>query len=395
MRIAYFDCFSGASGDMILGALLDAGWSVDELRSGIGALGLGGVEISAEKVNKQGFSATQVRVHYPEEKGHRHLKDVRAILHAGGLPSAVAERSDEVFTRLAEAEAQVHGTSVERVHFHEVGAVDAIVDIVGACLGLAGLGVDRVMCSAIPTGSGTVTCEHGVMPIPAPATLALLAGVPLAECDEIGELTTPTGAAILTTVAKEFGPLPAMRVETFGYGAGQRDGKRRPNVHRLIVGEGVEPGDTDEVVTIQANLDDATGEVIGQATERLFEAGAVEVFTTAVGMKKGRPGVMITVLVDPAGAERIEETLFAETPTFGVRRWSVRRSKLDRRWERVETAWGEVRIKMGHRGGRCISATPEFADCQRVAMDHGVSVREVLARAGELAAGFVQSSSGG
>ena len=240
-----------------------------------------------------------------------------------------------------------------------------------------------------------MTCEHGVMPIPAPATLALLAGVPLAECDEIGELTTPTGAAILTTVAKEFGPLPAMRVERFGYGAGQRDGKRRPNVHRLIVGEAVEPGDTDEVVTLQANLDDATGEVIGQATERLFEAGALEVFTTAVGMKKGRPGVMITVLVDPAGAERIEETLFAETPTFGVRRWSVRRSKLDRRWERVETAWGEVRIKMGHRGGRCISATPEFADCQRVAMDHGVSVREVLARAGELAAGFVQSSSGG
>ncbi len=395
MRIAYFDCFSGASGDMILGALLDAGWSVDELRSGIGALGLSGVEISAEKVSKQGFSATQVRVQYPEEKSHRHLKDVRAILHGGGLPSAVAERADEIFTRLAEAEAQVHGTSVERVHFHEVGAVDAIVDIAGACLGLAALGVDRVMCSAIPTGSGTVKCEHGVMPIPAPATLALLVGVPLADCDEVGELTTPTGAAILTTVAEAFGPLPAMRVERFGYGAGQRDGKRRPNVHRLIVGETVEPGDADEVVTLQANLDDATGEVIGHATERLFEAGAVEVFTTPIGMKKGRPGVMITVLVDPAGAERIEETLFAETPTFGVRRWSVRRSKLDRRWERVKTQWGEVRIKMGHRGGRCISATPEFGDCQRLAIEAGVSVREVLARASELASGFVQSPPGG
>jgi uncharacterized protein (DUF111 family) len=225
--------------------------------------------------------------------------------------------------------------------------------------------------------------------------LALLAGVPLADCDEVGELTTPTGAAILTTVAEEFGPLPAMRVERFGYGAGQRDGKRRPNVHRLIVGEAVEPGDADEVVTLQANLDDATGEVIGHATERLFEAGAMEVFTTPIGMKKGRPGVMITVLVDPAGADGIEEMLFAETPTFGVRRWSVRRSKLDRRWERVKTQWGEVRIKMGDRGGRCISATPEFGDCQRLAIEAGVSVREVLARASELASGFVQSRPGG
>lgn len=392
MRIAYFDCFSGASGDMILSALLDAGWPADELRRGIRSLGLGKVTISAEKVCKQGFAATSFRVNAPRERSHRHLQDVRKIIREASLPPAVADRADRIFTRLAEAEARVHGTTIERVHFHEVGAVDAIVDIVGASLGIEALGVDRVVCSAIPTGSGTVRCEHGIMPVPAPGTLALLERVPLAECDERGELITPTGAAVLTTLAEEFGPLPAMTVEKVGYGAGKRDGEHRPNLLRLIVGRTDDSGQVDEVVTLQANLDDATGQLVGHVTERLFQAGALEVFTTPVGMKKGRPGTMITVLATPSQVEVLEETLFAETPTFGVRQWRVRRSKLDREWREVATPWGSVRIKLGLRAGRCISATPEYADCAKLAEEHGLPLRVVLAQANESASGFLASS---
>ena len=389
MRIAYFDCFCGASGDMILGAMLDAGLSLDRLRRELGGLGLSGVDLAARKVTKQGFAATRFEVRWDrQEQGPRHLADIRRIIAAGPLSDRVKDRAQRIFVRLAEAEARAHGTGLEQVHFHEVGAADAIIDVVGACLGLEALQVDRVVCSPIPPGSGTVRCDHGLLPVPAPGTVALLQGVPLAECDEPGELTTPTGAAILTTLADSFGPLPALRVEAVGYGAGRREGQTRPNLHRLILGRAASPGEVDEVVTLQANLDDATGQVVGYVAERLLQAGALDVFTTPIGMKKGRPAVLVTVLAEPQQADQLEELLFTETTTFGVRRWPTRRSKLQRAWKEVSTDWGPVRIKLGLRAGRCISATPEYEDCLRLATAQGVPLREVIQQAGQAARTF-------
>ena len=371
---------------MILAAMLDAGLPLDRLRSELGNLGLSGVDIAAQKVTKQGFAATQFEVRCEQnQQGPRHLADIRKIISDSPLSGRVKDRAGRIFTRLAEAEARAHGTGFEQVHFHEVGAADAIMDIVGACIGLEALQVDRAICSPIPPGSGTVRCEHGVMPVPAPGTMALLAGVPLAECDEPGELTTPTGAAILTSLAESYGPLPAMRVEAVGYGAGAREGQTRPNLHRLILGLAESLGEADEVVMLQANLDDATGQVVGYVTDKLLEAGALDVFTTPIGMKKGRPAVLITVLAEPQGADPLEELLFVETTTFGVRRWNTHRSKLQRAFEEVSTSWGPVRIKLGLRAGRCLSATPEYEDCLKLATERGVPLREVIQQAAQAA----------
>jgi uncharacterized protein (TIGR00299 family) protein len=386
MRIAYFDCFCGAAGDMILAAMLDAGLPVESLRTLPNRLGLSGVQVAAEKITKQGFSATQFTVHCDAaSQPARHLADIRGLIADAPLSDRVKDSALRIFGRLAEAEARVHGTGVEQVHFHEVGAADAIVDIVGACVGLETLAIDRVICSPIPPGSGVVESAHGILPVPAPATVALLEGVPLAPCDEPGEVITPTGAAILTTLADAYGPLPPMRVEAAGYGAGLREGRTRPNLHRLILGTAESPGSVDEVVQLQANLDDVTGQVVAHATERLLEAGALDVFTSPIGMKKGRPATMITVLAPPEQADALEEILFAETTTFGVRRWTARRAKLERCWQEISTPWGPVRIKLGFRSGRCITATPEYDDCHELAADRNVPLRVVLERAREAA----------
>ncbi len=383
MTLAWFDCFSGASGDMILGALLDAGLSLDRLRDALAALRLSGYSLSAAKVSKQGLAATKFDVILAPDapRPHRHLRHIREIIETAALPERVRDRAVRVFTRLAEAEALVHGTTVEKVHFHEVGAIDAIVDVVGACAALDALGVDRIVCSPIPVGSGAVRCEHGEMPIPAPATAILLRGVPLAACDEVGELTTPTGAAILTTLAESFGPLPAVTIRAVGLGAGTRDGQHRPNVLRVLLGDAAPRGGddgVDDVTVLETNLDDATGQVIGHLCERLLAAGALDVFTTAIGMKKGRPGTMITILARPADADALETLLFAESPTFGVRRSTARRTTLVRVHETVQTPWGPVRIKLGSRKGRCLSRTPEYEDCRRIAAQHGLPLRDVI-----------------
>ena len=282
MRIGYFDCFCGAAGDMILGALVDAGCPLPALQETVAALKLPGVSLSAEKVDQKGIAATRVTVAVGPEprKKHRHLPEIVSIIDRAGLKPRVADGAKTIFGRLAEAEATVHNTAVEKVHFHEVGAADAIVDIVCACAGLALLEIERVICSPIPTGRGTVTCEHGVMPIPAPATTLLLKGVPLADCDEPGELTTPTGAAILTTLANRFGPLPPMCIEAAGYGAGTRTGRTRANFLRLIIGDAdaQESRETDAVCLLEAQVDDATGQVVAYACERLLEGGALDVF---------------------------------------------------------------------------------------------------------------------
>ncbi len=380
MTIAYFDCFSGASGDMILGALIDAGAALPMLQEHLATLPVQGGSLSAKRVDKNGISATQVSVagDPDEHPPHRHLSDIRGIIESASIPSRVAHRAITIFQRLAAAEAQVHGCPVEKVHFHEVGALDAIVDIVGAMLGLDALGVERVVCSPIPTGTGTVTCAHGVLPVPAPATLNLLVGVPLAPTDVQAELTTPTGAAILTTVADTFGPMPAMTVRRVGYGAGRRDLPGRPNVLRLVLGDAAATGDADEIVVCEANLDDCSPEVVGYCLERLLEAGALDAYCVPIYMKKSRPAVVLTVLAAAAKVPELEGIIFAETPTFGIRRHSAQRSKLTREVERVETRFGPIGVKIGRRGQEGSTVAPEYEDCRQAARRHGVPLATVM-----------------
>ncbi len=399
MNIAYFDCFSGAGGDMIVAALIDAGADVDALRKGLASLSVGGYTLSIEKISKQGFAATRLEVKpaEEEEQPHRHLKDILRILDSSGLSAAVSERAASIFTRLAEAEARVHGTGVEEVHFHEVGAVDAIVDVVGAVLAIDLLGIERVVCSPIPTGSGTVTCDHGVMPVPAPATAELLTGVPLAACDEVGELITPTAAAVLTTLADRFGPRPAMTVRSIGCGAGRREGAKLPNLLRVLVGEGevgwapptIVPGaerwamptlGVEEIAVLETNLDDATPEIIGHCMERLLKEGALDVYALPIHMKKSRTGVVLTVLCTIPQVPTMERVLFTETTTFGIRRRRVERVKMERRHETVNTPFGEVRMKIG-KWEDIVTASPEYEDCKAAAETHGVALREVLSAA--------------
>ncbi len=383
MRTAYFDCFSGASGDMILASFLGAGLEIETLRQDLAALGVEGFTVDAQSVRKQGFAATQfeVRVDPATEKPHRHLKHIRQIIEDSRLPEAVRQRSMAIFNRLAEAEAAVHGTTVEKVHFHEVGAIDAIVDIVGACIALDRLGIERVYCSPIPTGSGTVQCDHGLMPVPTPATAVLLTGVPIAACEEVGELITPTGAAILTTIAESYGAMPPMRLERVGVGAGRREGKTRANILRLLVGESTDSfndEESDEIIVLEANLDDVSGEVIGYVYDRLFEAGALDVYTTPISMKKNRPATQLTVLAPPALRESIEEILFTETSTFGVRGYTAGRRKLSRTIETVQTEVGPIRIKVGRRGGKLLKGSPEFEDCRAAAQRSGRPLAEIM-----------------
>jgi uncharacterized protein (TIGR00299 family) protein len=380
MRVAHFDCFSGISGDMTLGALIDAGADAEAIRGAIQSLGLP-ITLEIEKIRKSGFAATEVRVEAPEEHIHRHLPDVEEILGRGRLTDRQRDLALRIFRRLAEAEASVHGMPLEKVHFHEVGALDSIADIVGAAVGLDLLGVERFTSRPVPTGHGMVQCAHGLMPIPAPGTAELLKGVPLAASDIKAELTTPTGAAILTTVVNEWLEEPAMTVERIGCGAGRRELVEQPNLLRLFVGQAAEANteETDHVWILETNLDDVPAEVIGYCFELLFAAGALDVFSTPIQMKKNRPGVLLSVLASEAALPALETILFRETATFGVRRYPARRSKLRRETATVETPWGPVRGKRGWRESGLEVFTPEYEDCARVARSHGVPLREVFA----------------
>lgn len=368
---------------MILAALIDAGLSVDDLREAMRQLPIDGYEISVERITKQGFAASRFEVALTgtEKQPHRHLADVRKIIQAGSLPDRTCANAVAVFERLAEAEATAHGTSIDKVHFHEVGAVDAIIDIVGACWGLERLGVERMVCSPIPVGSGTVECAHGVMPVPAPATALLLKGVPIAETTETGELTTPTGAAVLTTLADSFGPLPGMSIDRIGIGAGVRDGAKIPNILRVILGEAGGVGVGDQIAVLEANVDDATPETIGHTLERLFDAGALDAFCVPIQMKKSRPAVLLTVLTEPARVDSLEAIIFEETTTFGIRRHDATRTKLERRTETVETRYGSIRLKIGSYRGREVTVAPEYEDCRKAAGQHKVALRVVVSEA--------------
>lgn len=379
MSIAYFDCFNGAGGDMIVASLVDAGADMQRLRAALESLPLDGYSLSIQRVTKQGFAATRFDVNLDErvKQPARGLQEILRILEASALSSPARANAARIFRRLAEAEAKVHGSSIERIHFHEVGAVDAILDVVGAVLALELLGIDRVVCSPLPVGSGTVVCEHGVLPVPAPATAELLAGFPLAPSKERGELTTPTAAAVLTTLASRFSGVPAMTIDSVGYGAGSRDGPKVPNLLRVLVGQTARDGDTDEVTVLETNLDDASPQVVAHCMERLFDAGALDVYTVPIQMKKSRPGVLLAVLCDPGDVPVMERILFAETSTLGVRRSSMIRSKMRRRHETVDTPFGAIRMKIGERHG-AVTATPEFEDCKMAALKHGAALREVI-----------------
>jgi uncharacterized protein (TIGR00299 family) protein len=376
VRIAYFDCFSGIAGDMTLAALVDAGVDPRAIQSAVNSLGLP-CELTFETVKRGGFRANYARVNTPPEHAHRHLHHIEAMIDRSTLSPRQNELAKRIFRKLGEAEAASHGVDIQKVHFHEVGAVDSIVDIVGSAVGLDLLGVDRIEASAIPPGRGSVRAAHGRMSLPAPATATLLKGIPLAESIVEFELTTPTGAAIIATVAEAFGPLPAMTVEAIGLGAGTKEFADHANILRIFVGKVHLPAATDRVWVLETNLDDLPGEVVGYATAQLMTAGALDAFVTPIQMKKNRPGVMITVLCDEPKIADLEEILFRETTTLGIRRYPVSRHKLKRQAAEVETPFGIVKGKLGWLEGRPPTFSPEYEDCARVAREQGAPLREV------------------
>ncbi len=383
MKIAYFDCFAGASGDMILGALLDAGLSIERLREEIAKLQLTHYKLDVTKVVKKGIGGSQAQIVIDQDHHdhhHRHLSHIRDIIAASDLDEKVKSRSIDIFVRLAEAEARVHRSSVEAVHFHEVGAMDAIIDVVGAVAGLAALGVDQVFCSPLHLGSGTIECAHGTLPVPAPATAELIKGRPAYSTGVDGELLTPTGAAILTTLASGFGPMPAMTVGQVGYGAGTAD-PGIPNLLRVAIGEARDDvGDyaVEQTVLIETNIDDMNPQLYDHLIGRLLDEGALDVFLTAVQMKKNRPGTLLSVICKSDAVATLADLLLRETTTIGLR-WRVENRIMARRQiHRIDTVHGSVRVKLARSNGHIINLTPEYDDCKRVAREKELPLKKVL-----------------
>ncbi|HKN83552.1 MAG TPA: nickel pincer cofactor biosynthesis protein LarC [Pyrinomonadaceae bacterium] len=378
MKTLYFDCFAGASGDMILGAMVAAGMDPDYLRRQLSLLNVEGFSIDFETVNRSGVSATYARVETVEEHKHRHLADIKQIIEASGLPACVKQRAVQIFIRLAAAEAQVHNEPIDHVHFHEVGALDAIVDVVGAAICFDALGIERFVSSPLHVGSGMVQMAHGRFPIPPPAVTELLKGVPFYASDVKGELLTPTGAAIITTVCSEYRPIPQMKTERTGYGAGTREYHDFPNVLRVLLGETESSLPLDEQLwMIETNLDDASPQIIGHVMERVLELGALDCFFTAVQMKKNRPGVLLSVLCGPGEKEAVMKLLFLETTTLGLRCYEVNRRALERSVVRVETQYGPIDVKVAHLDGRVVNEMPEFEQCRAAAIAAGMPVKVV------------------
>jgi pyridinium-3,5-bisthiocarboxylic acid mononucleotide nickel chelatase len=409
MRILYFDCFNGASGDMILGALLDAGLPLDALREALGSLAIEDFDVTSERVLRAGVSATKFRLiergapaavahqhkhshqshghdheppsrpSHPHDHQHRSLPEIYAHIDRSALTAAGKTRAKALFERLAVAEAAIHQMPVERVHLHEVGALDSIVDIVGAVFALDWFKADRVVVSPLNVGRGMVHSAHGVFPVPAPATVSLLGDAPIFSRGPEAELLTPTGALLLTGYAAEFGPIPPMRISARGYGAGERDFKETPNVLRVLVGDAA--AHTHTVTVVECEIDDMNPQLFGPLMDRLYQASALEVFYVPVQMKKNRPGILVTVLVAPNGREAVADVLFRETTTIGVRYSDWQRECLTREIVPLDTAYGAVRIKVARRGSTVMNAQPEFDDCASRAVEHGVATKDVHAAA--------------
>lgn len=379
MKLAYLDCPSGIAGDMTLAAMIDAGVPAERISEAIRSLGIEGVELVVEETQRKGFRGLHVKVVHPAEHAHRHLHHIDGMIDANEtLTPRQKDLAKRIFLKVGEAEAKVHGTTLQKVHFHEVGAVDSIADIVGAAVGWDLLEVDRVVCSPIPTGTGFVEIAHGRCSVPAPATAEILRGIPLQTSDVPYELTTPTGAAIVATVVDQFGPLPSLRIEKIGYGCGTRELPNQPNLLRLLVGTSTDdPALLEQAWVLETQVDDVTGEVLGHAAERLLEKGALDVYTTAVQMKKGRPGVKITVLCDQPLIGRLESILFRETGTLGIRRFPVSRQRLTREPLTVQTPMGPILGKVATVEGGGPVFSPEFEACRAIAQAQGMPLREV------------------
>jgi uncharacterized protein (TIGR00299 family) protein len=392
MKIAYFDCFSGASGDMILGALIDAGLSPRLLREELNKLRIPTVQIKVRKVIKSGLSATRVITEGKnEKKSHRHLKELLRIVDRSNLEAEVKERSREVFQRIASVEAGIHRRPVDEIHFHEIGGLDSIVDIVGAVWGLRKMGVEEVHVSKVNVGSGSVKCEHGILPVPAPATLALMKGKPIYSSGVDRELLTPTGAAILTTLGSRFGALPTLQVEAIGYGAG-RDDLPHPNLLRLILGTKTMPSGKEKVMIVETNIDDMNPQFYDYIMERLLAMGVQEVFLTPVLMKKNRPATLITVICSVEKMPSVAEFLLRETTTLGLRWREEEREKALREILTLRTKHGKIRFKLARWEGKPINLAPEYDDCKRLALSGRVPLKEVFEEAKREAATFLSRS---
>jgi pyridinium-3,5-bisthiocarboxylic acid mononucleotide nickel chelatase len=383
MKTAYFDCFSGISGDMTLGALVDAGCPLAVLQDKLKGLGVPGWEMSAEKVWKNGMAATHVRVKTEDTQKHRSLSTIRGILEQSTLKPDVKQRAIAIFSKLGEAEATVHDVPLEKIHFHEVGAIDAIVDIVGSCVGFAELGIESFACSPLNVGGGIAKMAHGVLPVPAPATARLLLGKPTYSNGLQKELVTPTGAAIVATLCQGFGPQPAMKVSAIGYGAGTADLESQPNVLRVMLGElsAAVDGHGGTIRVLEASIDDMNPQIFGYLLEKALAAGALDVFATPIYMKKNRPGMLVSLLCKPEDEAKFQAMLFAETTTLGVRSNLVERHVLPREHVMVTTRFGEVRMKVSRTAGRVHHASPEFDDCRKLAEEKNVPLQEVMEQA--------------
>jgi uncharacterized protein (TIGR00299 family) protein len=414
MRIAYLDCFSGISGDMFVGALLDAGVPAEVFEHTVAALDIG-AKLEISRVDRSGISASKIDVLvrgekelprdvYWEQHGHRHehdhdspqaapaphhhgrnLTEIKQIISRTKIGAGAKATATRIFEALGRAEARIHNTDIESIHFHEVGAVDAMVDIVCAAVGAQELGVDEWVCSPLNVGGGTVKCAHGTFPVPAPATVELLQGTPIYSSGLNLELVTPTGAAIVRTLAHRFGSFPEMLVHRAGYGAGTRDVPGHANVLRLTIGEAVAQkpahGSQETISVLEANLDDLNPQVFGYVLHRLLEEGALDVFGAPVQMKKNRPGMLLTVLCRPEDSSRLSQVVFTETTTLGIRRREESREILDRRWITVETRWGTVHMKVASINGTVTNYAPEYEDCRQIATEHRVALKEVMQEA--------------
>jgi pyridinium-3,5-bisthiocarboxylic acid mononucleotide nickel chelatase len=378
MKICYFDAFSGISGDMTVGALLDAGADFQALREALTSLQLP-ADFRLEKTKRRGIAASKFTVTHAEQKKHRHLPHIVRMIEAGNFPDRPKRNALAVFGKLAEAEAKSHDVPVEKVHFHEVGAIDSICDVVGACVALDLLGVEEVYCSKINVGSGTVETEHGTLPVPAPATTELLRSVPVYAAGPETELTTPTGAALAATLSTKFGALPAVNVTGQGFGAGDKDFPGRANVLRVLLGDRSAATEATEINVIETNIDDASPQVLGYAMERLFDAGALDVTLTPAYMKKNRPGTVVTIVAAPDQTEQLAAILFSETTTLGLRVYGAERRVLARDFLEVQTPYGAVRVKYTPDG----TFAPEYEDCRRAAVAGGIPLRTVIAEASE------------
>ncbi len=376
MRAAYFNCFSGISGDMVLAALVDLGWPIKELERELNKLDLFNYQVEAEKVAKQGIISTQIKIHIKEGKKERTLKDILSILDKSKLEEKIKERSQAVFIRLANAEAKIHGKSVQEVHFHELGGLDTIIDVVGAVAGMKYLGIEKVYSSSLPLGRGFLKCSHGTLPVPAPATLELLKGVPVYGSNIEAELVTPTGAAIISTLAENFGQMPPMKIDNIGYGAGQRD-LPIPNLLRVWLGILKNAYEEDVVSLIQTNIDDMNPEFYEHIADRLFSEGALDVFLTPIQMKRTRPATMLSVITDEEKMEKMLELIFDETTTLGVRISKIKRRKLNRESRKVTTKYGKIEVKIGKLDGIVKNISPSYKECRKIAIRLNIPLKKV------------------